>query len=159
MDRQWREFRRDAITAPVKEVSELVHRKYPGVEVSAAVFTSPLSDWDWMGQDWPSWCENGYLDFACPMTYEDDLPAFARRQRHHNEVLKNKVPRYPGIGLGVWSKDGLDVSRFADQVEYLRKSGAKGFSVFELSPRLVKLLDVASGAFNGSAPQKTPASK
>lgn len=141
LNRQWREFRRDTITAPVKEVSELVHRECPDVEVSAAVFMTPLADGDWVGQDWSSWCEKGYLDFVCPMTYENDLPAFVRRQRHIKSVLNNKVPRYPGIGLGVWPKDGLDISRFADQIAYLREYGADGFSVFELSPRLVRLIE------------------
>lgn len=144
LEKKWLEFRRDHITAPVVEVSKQVRRNYPNVEVSAAVFVSPLADWDWVGQDWPSWCEKGYVDFVCPMTYEDDLPAFIRRQRLHDMHVTKKVPRYPGIGLGVWPKDGLDTARFSEQITYLRNSGAKGFSVFELSPRFEKLMKEVS---------------
>ena len=146
LQRQWREFRRDAITAPVREVAELLHREYPSVEVSAAVFTDPLADWDWMGQDWAFWCEKGFLDFVCPMTYENDLESFARKQRKHMAQVTSKVPRYPGIGLGVWPKDGLDVARFSEQVTFLRKFGMKGFSVFELSPRFDRIADTVGSA-------------
>ena len=146
LQRQWREFRRDAITASVREVAELLHREYPAVEVSAAVFTDPLADWDWMGQDWAFWCEKGFLDFVCPMTYENDLESFARKQRKHMAQVTSKVPRYPGIGLGVWPKDGLDVARFSEQVTFLRKFGMKGFSVFELSPRFDRIADTVGSA-------------
>ena len=126
-----------------------MHRKYPDVEISAAVFTDPLADWDWMGQDWPSWCEKGYLDFVCPMTYENDLESFARKQRKHMVQVTPKVPRYPGIGLGVWPKDGLDVARFAEQVVFLRKSGIKGYSIFELATRFERFIDTVAPALIG----------
>ena len=60
--------------------------------------------------------------------------------------VTSKVPRYPEIGLGVWPKDGLDVAGFSEQVTFLRKFGMKGFSVFELSPRLDWVADTVGSA-------------
>lgn len=151
LDRAWREFRRDTITAPVAEVSGRIHREHPGVEVSAAVFISPTADWDLMGQDWGTWCEKGYLDFVCPMTYADSLESFSGRLRKLRTEVTPNVPMYPGIGLGVWKRDGLDAKKFSDQVCHLRENGGKGFSVFDLSWRLERLVNTVSdfGRRNG----------
>ena len=54
------------------------------------------------------------------------------------------MPRYPGIGLSVWPKDGLDIARFTDQVRFLRSErprGVNGFTVFDLTKRLSDLID------------------
>lgn len=139
--KEWLAFRREAITSPVREVAEKLHGSGSRVEVSAAVFRDPLSDLDWVGQDWASWCEKGYLDFACPMTYENTLDAFIVKQQKRIGHVTPKVPCYPGIGLSVWPKDGMDVARFAEQVAYLRSAGINGFVVFELSQRFEKLMD------------------
>lgn len=136
----WRQFRCDSITAPVRAVSEAVRSGCPDVEVSAAVYRDPLADPDLVGQDWAAWCEAGYLDFVCPMTYEDDLGWFRRKLNKQAEQVGGSVPRYPGIGLGVWTRDGLDVARFAEQVAYVRASGLGGFSVFSLDWKFEQLL-------------------
>ena len=141
LTKKWLAFRRNAITAPVAEVANILHGSGSKVEVSAAVFRDPLADADGVGQDWAMWCEKGYLDFVCPMTYQMSLVSFSRQQRKHMEQVTPKVPRYPGIGLSVWRKDGLDAARFAEQVSYLRSMGINGFTVFELSPRFAKLMD------------------
>ena len=150
LGRKWFAFRRDAITAPVAEVAEALHRSGSKVEVSAAVFRNPLADPDGMGQDWAAWCEKGYLDFVCPMTYQMSRVMFERQQRNHMAQVTPKVPRYPGIGLSVWEKDGLDVARFAEQVGFLRRSGIGGFTVFELSPRFEKLMDAVAPALDAA---------
>ena len=131
-----------------REVAEKLHGSGSRVEVSAAVFRDPLSDLDWVGQDWASWCEKGYLDFACPMTYENTLDAFIVKQQKRIGHVTPKVPRYPGIGLSVWPKDGMDAARFAEQVTYLRDAGINGFVVFELSKRFAKLMDELGDALH-----------
>lgn len=153
LDRKWREFRRDVMTAPVAEVSKRIRREFPGVETSAAVYTTPLADWDWVGQDWPSWCENGYLDFVCPMTYSGNIESYARAQRKLERQLSPKVRRYPGIGLDVWPRDGLAAARFAQMVTYLRKSGGKGFTLFDLGWKFVRISDDVAKAL-GQAPDQ-----
>ena len=50
------------------------------------------------------------------------------------------MPRYPGLGLGVWTRDGLQAMRFADQVRYVRETGLRGFTVFELGWKLEQLM-------------------
>lgn len=136
----WRKFRCEAITAPVRAVAERLHAAKSRVEVSAALFRDPLSDPDYVGQDWASWCAKGYLDFACPMTYEDDFGWFKNKLDKEARQVPGNVPRYPGLGLGVWTRDGLQVMRFADQVRYVRETGLRGFTVFELGWKLEQLM-------------------
>ena len=142
--KKWLKFRQDTITSPVREVAERIHGGGMRTEVSAAVFCWPLADPDSVGQDWAMWCEKGYLDFVCPMTYSKTLESFMSAQRQHAEQVTPKVPRYPGIGLSVWPKDGLDIARFTDQVRFLRSErprGVNGFTVFDLTKRLSDLVD------------------
>lgn len=143
----WRKFRCSAVTAPLKKVAETLHANPSNrCEVSAAVFRDPLADPDSVGQDWASWCRKGYLDFACPMTYEDDLGWFCRKLDKESRQVEGSVPQYPGIGLGVWTRDGRDVARFCDQVRHVRETGRGGFSVFDLNWKLEQLMPKVVGA-------------
>lgn len=142
----WRKFRTAAITAPVKAVSARLRKMGSKAEVSAAVFRDPLSDPDYVGQDWANWCEKGYLDFVCPMTYEDDFGWFKRKLDKEARQVRGTVPRYPGIGLGVWKRDGLERVRFADQVRYVRETGLRGFTVFDLGWKFEQLMPCVRNA-------------
>ena len=137
----WRQFRCEAITAPLREVAQTLHADPSNrCEVSAAVFRDPLSDPDYVGQDWAAWCREGYLDFVCPMTYEEDFGWFRRKLDKEARQVPGNVPQYPGIGLGVWKRDGREIERFCDQVCYVREIGRGGFAVFELNWKLEQLM-------------------
>lgn len=151
----WRKFRCAAITAPLKKVSETL-RANPSnrCEVSAAVFRDPLADPDSVGQDWGAWCRVGLLDFVCPMTYEDDFDWFCRKLDKEARQVSGRVPQYPGIGLGVWTRDGRDVARFCDQVRYVREIGRGGFAVFDLNWKLEQLMPKVAAALGVKREQK-----
>ena len=79
-DPQWNDFRRDQVTALVRQVYLRAHELKPRVKVSAAVISwgdGPADDEDWrrtqaysrVFQDWVGWMREGILDLAVPMHY------------------------------------------------------------------------------------------
>ena len=126
--RRWLDFRRSNITAVVRSVAEQARKIRPGVEISAAVFRNWPSDRDTIGQDWKLWCDEGWLDFVCPMDYISSNALF-RNTVENQKAWAGEVPLYPGIGLSVW-KDPRDAVKIARQIEIVRELGLGGFTVF-----------------------------
>ena len=136
---KWAEFRASNITKVVKTVAERVRAESPGVQISAAVFKTPATDADTIGQDWPRWCREGWLDFVCPMDYIDSAAMFRSQVRMQKEAV-GKVKLYPGIGLSCWTNDGEDAVRLAKQIQAVRDLGLGGFTVFNFDRRAEAVL-------------------
>ena len=123
----WLAFRRDNITRVVAAVHDAVKQVKPNVQISAAVFPNYAVDRDAVGQDWQLWCERGYLDFVCPMSYTSSDAQFETliaRQRG----WAGKTPCYPGIGLSVWPEP--DAPKLIEQINLTRRLGTGGFTIF-----------------------------
>ena len=105
-----------------------MRKRHPKVEISAAVFRNWPTDRDGVGQDWKMWCDQGWLDFVCPMDYIDSNALFRNTVSAQKEYA-GKVPLHPGIGLSVWN-DPKDAVKIAQQIEIVRELGLKGFTVF-----------------------------
>ena len=134
LKRKWNEFRASNITKVVQTVAERVHAELPGVQISAAVFRSPETDVESVGQDWPRWCREGWLDFVCPMDYVDSAAMFKSQARMQKGAV-GKTRLYPGIGLSCWTNDGEDAVRLAKQIQAVRDLGLGGFTVFNFDRR------------------------
>ncbi len=129
----WAQFKRDNITALVRDVSKRVRREAPGVKISAAVFQNFNSCAEVVGQDWPAWCRDGLLDFVCPMDYTESTAIFTDLVTKQSKVVGN-VPIYPGIGLFIGGATPADKFRtVAEQILECRKIGCRGFAVFEFN--------------------------
>ena len=124
----WLDFRRSNIDAVVRRVSGEARKIRPGVQISAAVFRNWPIDRDGVGQDWKMWCENGWLDFVCPMDYVDSNVSFRNMVTAQKEYA-GKARLYPGIGLSCW-KDPQDAVKMAEQIEIVRELNVPGFTVF-----------------------------
>lgn len=135
----WDTFRAAMITRVVESAAKLIRRDYPAVEISAAVRGS-WGDGDIrrVGQDWRTWCREGYLDFVCPMDYFPLKASFrALIERQKCEVGSAKL--YPGIGdINLWTNPLLDVSRIEDHVRSVREAGLSGFCFFDFNRRMLK---------------------
>ncbi len=125
---RWLDWRREAITAVVRAVSEQARQARPGIRISAAVFRQWPTDRDEVGQDWKLWCERGYLDFVCPMDYTESTRTFQSQVRRQLEWSSGK-PCYPGIGLSCWA-DPSDVMLLLEQIAICRELGTGGFTIF-----------------------------
>lgn len=126
----WLDFRRAAITKVVADLRRRLDALRPGIALSAAVFPSWPSDRDRIGQDWGQWCQDGLLDFACPMNYTPNPAHWARLvERQLGWVGDAKL--YPGIGVSAWP-EAADIERMIAQIHAARRVGAPGFTVFQL---------------------------
>jgi uncharacterized lipoprotein YddW (UPF0748 family) len=125
---QWYAWRRSNITAVVKAVSEQARAVKPRIKISAAVFRNWPQDRDSVGQDWKLWCDQGWLDFVCPMDYT------ASHRQFENMVAQQvtwagKVPCYPGIGESA-SSSRLGVEGVIEQIQIARRHRTGGFVIF-----------------------------
>ncbi len=127
LHQQWLEWRRSNITAVVKGVSGQVRSIKPKLKISAAVFPNWKSARDEEGQDWKLWCEEGYVDFVCPMDYTPNDGKFENDVRRQVQWAGGTAV-YPGIGVSVW-RGGLD--RVVDQINITRRQRTRGFVIFE----------------------------
>lgn len=124
----WLAFRRDNIDTVVRRVSHEARAVRPSAQISAAVFRNWPVDRDSIGQDWGMWCEQGWLDFVCPMDYVDANVSF-RNMVSTQQTYAGRVRLYPGIGLSCW-KNPHDAVKLAEQIEITRELGLSGFTVF-----------------------------
>ncbi len=129
---KWLDFRRQQITTVVAAVAERARQIRPGIRISAAVFPNWPADRDAVGQDWKLWCQQGYLDFVCPMDYTSSGSHF-RNMIQQQLAWAGKVPCYPGIGLSTWS-DATDICKLIEQINITRQLKTGGFTVFNYGP-------------------------
>ena len=134
----WDAFRAAMVTRVVEAASKAIRRDFPRVEISAAVRGS-CGDRDVrsVGQDWRTWCREGYLDFVCPMDYfplEASFRALIERQK--GEV--GSVRLYPGIGdINLWPDPSRDTTRIANHIRAVRDAGLGGFCFFDFNRRML----------------------
>ena len=125
---QWLDWRRGNITAVVQAVSAQARALKPKIKISAAVFRNWPADRDGVGQDWKLWCEQGWLDFVCPMDYTQSDRQFENWVALQREWA-GKVPVYPGIGVSS-SRSRLGADRTIGQIAITRRQDTKGFVIF-----------------------------
>ena len=125
---EWRQFRRDQISALVKLVHDEAKALRPDLEISAAVFMDWPQTKENVGQDWEAWCREGWLDFVCPMDYTDAPTTFRGFLRRQLE-WSHGVRLCPGIGLSVWKHANRPLT-LIELVEIARDFNLPGFTVF-----------------------------
>jgi uncharacterized lipoprotein YddW (UPF0748 family) len=139
LHRQWLDWRRKNITTVVTAVSEQARAVRPKIKISAAVFPNWNTDCDRIGQDWRLWCEEGYLDFVCPMDYTTSNNNFANLVRKQ-VAWAGKVPCYPGIGVSA-SSAHFGADKVIDQINLARDNRTGGFVIFNYAvPESTELL-------------------
>ncbi len=125
---QWLEWRRGNITAVVRSVSEQARALKPKIKLSAAVFQNWPADRDSVGQDWKLWCDNGYLDFVCPMDYTPSNRRFETMVAQQVEWA-GRTPCYPGLGVSA-SSSRFGADRAIEQINITRRYQTQGFVIF-----------------------------
>ncbi len=135
MFKKWNQFRRDNITAVVRNTYKAVKAIRPSIQVSAAVFNNYVSCREGVGQDWELWCKNGWLDFICPMSYFDNNRSF-ESMTQTQIPFTHDVPMCQGIGISLWNGTDLAV-KAAEQIEIVRKYNLPGFVFFEFNPAVI----------------------
>ena len=147
---KWGAFKRHTLSTVLKPVAERLHRERPGLEISIAARPNPQSACDNDGQDWPSWCAEGWLDFVCPMDYHDSALTFEGIVRTQLPLLHGRA-LYPGMGFSHFPADGEEPRRFIEQVRALRRLGVKGFTLYSYTDRSEDFLAALGEAMAAAA--------
>jgi uncharacterized lipoprotein YddW (UPF0748 family) len=152
---EYLQFRRDQITTVVREASRRSREIDPNVLISAAVFSNWDGAWgarDGVGQDWPLWIREGYLDFVCPMNYTQSVAELAAIVNRQTEWVGGRVPLQSGIG----AFRSTSAWHTADLVDTARAAGANGLCFFDYRGRVVSefLPSLLEGPFR--EPAQTP---
>jgi uncharacterized lipoprotein YddW (UPF0748 family) len=82
-DPRWQAWRRDRVTAFVRDLHNDLHAVKPGVKLSGALICfgggpTTAAGWNFTSaytsvfQDWRDWMLKGYIDFGVPMNYDSD---------------------------------------------------------------------------------------
>ena len=82
-DPRWQAWRRERVTAFVRDLHADLQQQRPSVKLSAALICfggGPATPGDWIYtsaytsvfQDWSNWLAKGYIDFGVPMNYDSD---------------------------------------------------------------------------------------
>jgi hypothetical protein len=103
----------------------------PHVKISAAVFNGYPGTKQSIGQDWVRWCQEGWLDFVCPMNYTTSDSGFRSMSESQVAHLRGVVPLVTGIGH--WR---ISDEQAIGQVEISRSLGSDGFILFNMGAAL-----------------------
>ena len=87
-----------------------------------------------VGQEWGTWIDRGFVDYAVPMDYFAGSVQFA-------EALRRQAPRAGRTvcGLGVSAKESqLNRAQTLERVRQARKAGFAGVALFDLDDNLAR---------------------
>jgi len=160
-DEQFRQWRRDQVTAVVRKVYAEIQAVKPWVKQSGSFVTwnpSPTSSTRAAFQatrpyydvysDWDSWMQEGIVDMAVPMTYYNQASLPSDYQRWINFEKDRKFNRLMVIGPGIYLNS---LSNAILQLQMTRTPSpagnyADGFSGYDYQ------LPYASGSWSGFTP-------
>ena len=131
----FKKWRVQQISSFVKSAGERARAARPGIKVSAAVWGNYPACIQSVAQDWDSWLRKGYVDFVCPMNYTVDLSEFSTLTHAQLQLPAARGRVYPGIGVTA-DESQLRADQVIEQVSALRRLGARGFMLFDLSHTL-----------------------
>lgn len=126
-------WRRGQLQRFVRDVREQVTGRRPDVKLSAAVYGTYPGSVHSVGQDWLDWLNRGYLDFACPMNYLNDLEQFQKYVRRQTGLRIRRGQIFPGIGVTA-RQSRLSPVETIDQINVVRAESLRGFMLYSLNP-------------------------
>lgn len=124
---RWDEWRRDQITALVRQVYQGLAVAAPRLKVSAAVYPDLQDARSQRFQDWPAWLEEGIVDFAAVMAYDGE-PLVVEYQV--KTAASKAAGRHVYGGLGLY-KLGGDADKLSEEIRRVRSTGAAGVAIFD----------------------------
>lgn len=120
----WLQFRYDTIVEMVNALSQTAHAA--GVEVTAAVFPSPLIARRLVRQDWPRWPVDAVFPMVYNGFYDEGVDWIEPTVREGVTALGGRLPLYAGLYV-----PDLDPAALAEAARRALAGGADGIAVFE----------------------------
>lgn len=129
-DPQWKQFRRDQVTALLRKIYLHAVELKPWIKISCDTITwSPApvdvpswyassAAWNSVLQDWRGWMQEGILDLNIPMNYfRQTVPAHAMAYTNWSNFAKNqRYNRHVAIGPGIY------LNSIGDSIRQLRQA-------------------------------------
>lgn len=135
----WDQFRRDQVTAAVRETHDSLRAAKPAAVLSAAVWGIYRDRWSWNSsrgfdqyfQDPPVWTAAGILDVAVPMIYWRTRGTYCDYTDWTCLVDDQlSLHRQSGRHVYMGMNGELGAAEMVNQISLGRDRGVKGFSVF-----------------------------
>ena len=101
-DPEWVDWRANRLNDYLRRLTEHLRTRNPALIISMAPSIYPWSKEEYL-QDWPTWLNAGWIDYAVPQVYRYDLERYTGEVR---KIVTEQVPGhtdrvYPGILLQV----------------------------------------------------------
>lgn len=123
LEKKWREFIYNDLTAFIKELNEDLNKKRPGIQISVAVKPNYTNARYNYYQDWVTWLNFGFVDFVCLMSYGKYI------KKNLNKILKVvREPYQVMVGLGLYVLTPEQIKMQVDLVKSKPFSGVVFFS-------------------------------
>ena len=122
----WDNWKRSRVTEVVRRVAGAARKERPGIEISCAVMPSIERAYAIAFQDWPSWLEDGAVDFVVIMNYTIDDGLFYEYAKSAS-AMRGRGRVFVGIGAFLMHGKG---STLGAEYESLKRMNADGVVFF-----------------------------
>jgi uncharacterized lipoprotein YddW (UPF0748 family) len=141
----WDDWRRERVTALVRDIARAARAQRPGLLLSAAVWSYADRAYLVLAQDWRAWLAEGSLDFAVPMAYTRDDRLLRYQAEHFAGLpLASRI----WVGLGTWLF-ASEPERALAQIALVKQAGLVDLALFSYDsiatePALLEALRVGT---------------
>jgi len=140
--KRWQDWKIGQVTEVVRELAEIVRRKRPEWEISAAVFPGIEENLRVKQQDWKSWAEKDYVDALLPMLYSADYNRVESWAKEFRSEVAPETKIYPAIFIGHFynDKENKYDERYLQLAEKFKFDGFGLFAAQSLTDDLIEKL-------------------
>ncbi len=130
--RAYLEWRANHVSLLVRDVSASIRQTHPDTRISVAVWPDVDTVNDRLGQDWPRWLREGWVDFVTPMSYTEVTDELADWSRRHATLPGAEGRIWAGLGV-TSSHTRLQPAQALRQAVAATDAGAVGVVIFDLN--------------------------
>jgi uncharacterized lipoprotein YddW (UPF0748 family) len=121
---KWIQWKRDQITALVRDLRNDLAQAGRGTKLTAAVIADQLAALNRYGQDWPAWLREDLIDAAVPMCYGKSTPVV---ERQLEAAMSIPTQRQVWAGIAIYNQGARNA---VAKIRGARRIGVDGISLF-----------------------------
>lgn len=125
----WQDWKTKQVTATVKELAEVVKKRQPKWEISAAVFPDITENLRVKQQDWKDWSAKGYIGALLPMLYSTDFQKVETWAKDFKKDVSPKTKIYPAFFISHFY-DAKTKKYNADYLHLETRHAFDGYGIF-----------------------------
>ncbi len=121
---RWATWKRDQVTALVRDLRRDLDVINPSLKLTAAVIADQTAAINRYGQDWPAWLREGIVDAAIPMAYTPRTDLAVRQIAAARSI---PTERHIYAGIAIYNEGARDA---CDKIRRARALGVDGIALF-----------------------------